>query len=38
MEKLTGDPHSLTFKYKFDDIAGSGVNIYVLGMFLSLTI
>ena len=36
--KLTGSDHDLNFKYKYESSAGHGVNVYVIGMFLSLMI
>jgi len=36
--KLTGNDYDLNFKYKYDNSAGGGVNVYIIGIFLSLTI
>jgi len=36
--KLTGNDHDLNFKYSYVDTAGRGVNVYVIGIFFSLTI
>jgi len=37
-EKLTGNDLDLKFTYKYDSSAGKGVNVYLLGMFLSIAI
>ena len=37
-EKLTGGPDELIYTYKYDSTAGSGVDVYIIGVFLSLTI
>ena len=37
-DKLTGSEKDFTFKYKYDSSAGHGIDVYVIGMFLSLTI
>ena len=33
--KLTGNDHDLNFKYKYEGSAGKGVDVYVIGTFLS---
>jgi len=38
LDKLTGSDLDLTFTYNYDSTAGSGTVIYIIGMFLSLTI
>jgi len=39
MKRLTGDNDTaLNFEYKYDSTAGSGATVYVIGVFLRLTI